>query len=357
MKRQLPIWVIVTSAVSWGSYLLLGFATLPIGFSGLSLVYSAGLIALWIRGIRQAGRGIPRFLLLSFLALSLSDLASTITPQGLSDFKRTFKEGYEAGYQGGYQPNSSESNPVRTPRNEKTRPHLRHHTPIEWLCLIASWSLFLLLLDRLARHQERQEAQRLSIESLSRKAQELSLRAKLAPHFIFNTLNTLKAQIEQDPGAAAATTDKLAMLFRQILEVSDVERIPLRQELSFVEAYLGIEQARLGDRLQVSIEIPEELETIEIPPLSLQVLVENAVKHGVAPLEAGGLVRISASIQEAHLVLEVDDPGDGKSTFQGTGTAINTLRQRLSEPYDLMWYPIPEGFRFAFRWPLNPELP
>jgi LytS/YehU family sensor histidine kinase len=102
----------------------------------------------------------------------------------------------------------------------------------------------------------------------------------------------------------------------------------------------------------VQIEVAEDLEGIEIPPLSLQVLVENAVKHGVSPLEAGGTVRIGAHRDAEFLVIEVDDPGDGKSTFQGTGTAISTLRQRLAEPSDLMWYPIEGGFRFAFRWPL-----
>jgi len=166
-------------------------------------------------------------------------------------------------------------------------------------------------------------------------AREQALRAKLAPHFIFNTLNTLHAQIEQDPRGAQATTERLAQLFRQVIEASDQATIPLKQELTFVEAYLGIEQARLGDRLRVSVEVPEDLEAVNVLPLSLQVLVENAVKHGVAPLERGGEVRIGAERREGALYLWVEDPGPGFSELRGTGTALDTLRQRLERPEDL----------------------
>lgn len=105
---------------------------------------------------------------------------------------------------------------------------------------------------------------RASFDLLS--AREQALSAKLAPHFLFNTLNTLHAQIEADPRGAQATTERLAALFRQVLEVSERPTVPLKQELAFVEAYLGLEQARLGDRLQVRIEVPEELEASEFRP-------------------------------------------------------------------------------------------
>ena len=202
------------------------------------------------------------------------------------------------------------------------------------------------LLNRLDRQQR--EAERLEAEA--RRAREHALRAKLAPHFIFNTLNTLHAQIAQDPHQAQATTEKLAQVFRQVVQVSDAPTIALRQELSFVEAYLGIEQARLGERLHVRIEVPEELESIEIPPLSLQVLVENAVKHGIATSEQGGEIRIHASREDAMLILEVQDPGMGISKHQGTGTALDTLRQRLSNPEDLKLEPTPQGVCATLRW-------
>jgi len=208
------------------------------------------------------------------------------------------------------------------------------------------------LLQRLERKQD--EAARLEAEA--RNAREQALRAKLAPHFIFNTLNTLHAQIEADPRLAQATTEKLAQVFRQVVQVSDQVTIPLRQELSFVEAYLGIEQARLGERLKVRFEVPEDLEEAEIPPLSLQVLVENAVKHGIASCEKGGEIRITARREDPYLRLEVMDPGTGisqnRNSIKGTGTALETLRKRLETPEDLRLEPMPEGFCVGFRWRL-----
>jgi two-component system sensor histidine kinase AlgZ len=199
---------------------------------------------------------------------------------------------------------------------------------------------------RLAAHRQEAERQR----ELANMAAQAALRGKLAPHFIFNTLNTLHAQIEADPRGAQATTERLAELFRRVVEAADHPTIPLKQEMAFVEAYLGIEQARLGERLQVSIEIPEELESAAVPPLSLQVLVENAIKHGVAPLEQGGEVRIGAERQDGWLRVWVEDPGPGISTVKGTGTALDTLRQRLDRPEDLEMGLEGGRHRVGFRW-------
>ena len=181
-------------------------------------------------------------------------------------------------------------------------------------------------------------------------ARDQSLRAKLAPHFIFNALNTLHAQIESDPRGAQSTTERLAELFRQVIAASDESTISLKRELSFVEAYLGIEQARLGERLKVRVDVPEELESASVPPLSLQVLVENAVKHGIAPLERGGEIRVTANREGADLVIEVSDPGTGIGTQTGTGTALETLRARLAKPSDLALARVDGRTVASFRW-------
>lgn len=184
-----------------------------------------------------------------------------------------------------------------------------------------------------------------------REAREAALRSKLAPHFLFNALNTLHAQIETDPRGAQATTERLAGLFRQVLEVTGAPTGTLGRELAFVEDYLGIEQARLGDRLKVKIEIPEELLNGAIPVLALQVLVENAVKHGVAPRESGGEIRIAAKLEGRRLKIAVEDPGDGISVGNtGSGTALANLRTRLASPKDLVMEAIPEGHRVSFVW-------
>lgn len=196
------------------------------------------------------------------------------------------------------------------------------------------WGLMVLIVWRIVEALRAKALEAQTQGRLAEEARAQGLRTRLAPHFLFNVLAALKAQLRRDPDEAEATLDHLASLFRQIVEVVDKPRIPLRRELEFVEAYLALERSRLGGRLRVTFEIPEELETHPIPPLSLQVLVENAVKHGVAPLEEGGEVRIGARATPAGLELLVEDPGPGflrtESAPTGTGTALDTLRLRLA---------------------------
>ena len=219
--------------------------------------------------------------------------------------------------------------------------HVQHFFTLLLVSLILGLAFY-----RLAAHRLEAERQK----DLANLAAQAALRGKVAPHFIFNALNTLHAQIEADPRKAQATTERLAELFRQVVEAANHPTIPLKQELAFVEAYLGIEQARLGERLRVSIQIPEELEAAKVPPLSLQVLVENAIKHGVAPLERGGEVRIGAGRENGTLRLWVEDPGPGVSERRGTGTALETLRQRLESPSDLEMGLVEGRHRVSFRW-------
>jgi two-component sensor histidine kinase len=202
---------------------------------------------------------------------------------------------------------------------------------------VVSFALWLLLL-RYYRHRAEAETQ----ARRRREAEDAALRARLGPHFIFNALNTLKAQIELAPSEAAATADRLASLFRQVLALTDRPTVPLRDELAFVEAYLGIERARLGKRLRVRLEVAEELEAVEVPTLSLQVLVENAVKHGVAPREEGGEVLIwarwSGPGSGRRLLVGVESPASpgAPSAPTGTGTGLQALRGRLERPDDLL---------------------
>lgn len=182
-------------------------------------------------------------------------------------------------------------------------------------------------------------------------ARDGALRARLAPHFLFNTLNTLHAQIEEDPGGAQATTEHLAQLFRQVLEVTERPTVPLKQELAFVEEYLGIEQARLGERLKVSIDVSDEAAEAHIPVLGLHTLVENAIRHGLEPRKEGGELRISAHLQGKRLRVVVQDPGDGTPGKPGAGRALANLRARLARPKDLELTRVANGHCAAFTFP------
>jgi len=180
-------------------------------------------------------------------------------------------------------------------------------------------------------------------------AQQGALRARLTPHFLFNALNTLHAQIEEDPGAAQETTERLAGLFRQVLEVTEQPTVSLKRELAFVEDYLGIERSRMGSRLCVTVDVPEDAASAQVPVLALQVLVENAIKHGIAPRVDGGELRISARMEGQRIRVSVQDPGDGSSrASNGTGRALANLRARLARSKDLVLVPIDGGFQASF---------
>lgn len=181
------------------------------------------------------------------------------------------------------------------------------------------------------------------LQSLARTQRDLLVQAQLAPHFLFNSLSTLKGQIAEEPIEAQATADRLARLFRDLMDMGRETAVPLSREIAFVEAYLGLEKARLGERLQVKIQIPDELEGFPVPPLSLQVLVENAVRHAIAPSVDGGLLTIRASRVPAGLQVVVEDPGTGESPNPGSGRGLQVLRSRLSRSSDLVLQKTPEG--------------
>ena len=284
-----------------------------------------GCAALWIHGLGNAGKGWRRVLFLTAFAASLGSLGTEAS---------SFASGFLAGSREGL----NETVTLLETKAQPSRGGLG-----DWLLLSAVLGV---LLHRLEKYRSEATRQR----GLAAEAQNAVLQAKLAPHFIFNCLNTLKAQISSDPAGAEATTDRLASLFRQVVELSGRASHPLREELHFVETYLGIEKARLGARLQVEILIPEALEGCPLPPLALQVLVENAVKHGVGSQEAGGLIQISAEQAAQVLTLRVTDPGPGLSAQRGTGTALETLRLRLGQRGDLQLAMVDSRHCASLRW-------
>jgi LytS/YehU family sensor histidine kinase len=162
-----------------------------------------------------------------------------------------------------------------------------------------------------------------------------ALRRRLEPHFLFNALNTVRATIRTDPLLARDLVADLADLYRYLLHHPD--DAPLSDEVNHACAYLGIERARLGPgRLHVRTEIDASVASERIPALLLQPLVENAVKHGIAPREGGGEIVIRARPEGARLLVEVEDRGSGAllgPATQGAGIALATLRLQLAHRF------------------------
>jgi sensor histidine kinase YesM len=140
-----------------------------------------------------------------------------------------------------------------------------------------------------------------------------ALESRIHPHFLFNTLNSIAALIPSNPQLAEDTVGKLASLLRFSLNANQSGLVSLSQELKVVRDYLEIEKTRFGARLSYEIAIPEALHDVKVPPLALQSLVENAVKHVVAQRAQGGAIQVAASKDSNRIRLEVLDDGPGFS--------------------------------------------
>lgn len=138
-----------------------------------------------------------------------------------------------------------------------------------------------------------------------------SLESRIHPHFLFNTLNSISALIAVNPEQAERTVGRLAALLRMTLDTTQQRLISLREELAMVESYLDIERVRFGEKLRGSVRVPAELWDAHVPPMSVQSLVENAVKHGLTARDGGGEIFVSAFSNDGSLHLEVRDTGPG----------------------------------------------
>jgi two-component system LytT family sensor kinase len=196
-------------------------------------------------------------------------------------------------------------------------------------------------LDDLDREEERMESIRLE-SRLSRQlaqAELRALRAQINPHFLFNSLNTIAALIASDPDKAETITVRLAGIFRYVLLHADRPFSSLDEEVSFLRTYLDIEQVRFGERLQVEFDVEASVEHAAVPSLILQPLVENAIKHGVAPKVGVSRILVQARRRGSSILLTVEDDGMGLDTRRdrdkafGTGVGLQNIRERLQTMY------------------------
>lgn len=173
------------------------------------------------------------------------------------------------------------------------------------------------------------ELQTSELEKNLTQAKLRALQSQLNPHFLFNTLHTISALMHIDVEKADRTLTKLSDLLRYALDNTDDHEVPLRDELNFLKRYLEIEQTRFGERLNVSMEIPEETLDAQVPNLILQPIVENAIRHGIEPHARAGKIHLSARRENGQLILEVKDNGGGirlDNRREGIGTSNTRLR-------------------------------
>lgn len=178
------------------------------------------------------------------------------------------------------------------------------------------------------RKSRRQEISNLALEASNKESELKNLRNQLNPHFLFNSLNSIRALIEIEPKKAKKSITTLSNLLRQSLVLGKENLVDVEKELEISHSYLELEKIRFEERLLVEYNIDERLYGVKIPPFSLQMLVENAVKHGVSQLKEGGRVIVTVNKCNGKLCLEVKNSGSlGSSVDLGVG--LQNIRKRL----------------------------
>ncbi len=196
---------------------------------------------------------------------------------------------------------------------------------------------------------------------LASRAELKALRAQMNPHFLFNALNAIAGLIEDQPRVADETIERLAHVLRYALRHSDTEWVRLDEEIEFVSAYLQVEQARFGERLRVEFDVEGATASIPVPAMTIQPLVENAIKHGISPREGPGIVGVKVALDGDLLSVAVSDNGHGFPpgfSIGAGGHGLRNVADRITGYYGggarLTWDSGREGTRVLLKIPRNP---
>lgn len=197
--------------------------------------------------------------------------------------------------------------------------------------LVLSWNAIYFTFHFFQKSRK-QEISNLELLASNKESELKNLRSQLNPHFLFNSLNSIRALVDIDPTKAKKSITTLSNLLRQSLVLGKENLISLESELNVAKSYLDLERVRFEERLKVEWEIDSDLAEFLVPPFSLQMMVENAIKHGISNLKDGGLVKIKAYSEDDVVCLQVVNSGNLQKVMD-LGVGIENIQKRLELQY------------------------
>jgi sensor histidine kinase YesM len=179
----------------------------------------------------------------------------------------------------------------------------------------------------------RQQLDTLQLESLIKELELKTIKAHINPHFIFNSLNSIRALIDENPSRARTAITELSNILRSSMQVDKAETVSFEKELNIVKDYLALENMRFEDRLHVEYEIDEDTLDQQVPPMMLQTLVENAIKHGISKHIRGGIIKIISDFKNQYHEMAVQNTGNLNGGLNAEGFGLSSTQNRLGLLY------------------------
>jgi len=200
--------------------------------------------------------------------------------------------------------------------------------------IILVWSLIYFAIHYF-ENSKKAEIETLIFEAAVKDFELKTLKAQLNPHFMFNAMNSIRALIEEDPQNAKDAITKLSNLMRYTLKIERTETVSLAEELRTIQDYLDLEKIRFEERLTYKINSTPDADRVEIPPMMVQTLVENGIKHGISKITAGGEVEVDAKVIDSNLIIEIRNTGkfDEEALKNSRGFGVSNTKHRLSLLY------------------------
>jgi two-component system LytT family sensor kinase len=189
--------------------------------------------------------------------------------------------------------------------------------------------LFVILSIKVYGYLNEVKFNRLELESTLKESQLNALKGQINPHFMFNSLNNIRGLILENPDKSREMITRLSEMLRYSLTKSEVNTIALEEEIEMVENFIAISKIQLEDRLQFVSDIAEDSKRLQIPPMIIQMLVENAVKHGISQLKEGGVVLLKIKMENADLHIEVNNTGQLSQEVSTTQVGLKNIQRRL----------------------------